>query len=120
MLWCYFQELRCRFQSDAVVLFFKNLDLVFNVLLCCCCCCGVAVMLFYKNLDVIFNGWLCCYFSRRCSGVDFQELRCRFQCVAVVLFFKNLDVIFNVLLLLLLFNNLNIAFKMSLCYFLRT
>jgi hypothetical protein len=94
-----FQELRCGFQCVAVVLFFKNLDVVFKVLWCCFskteisfsrCCCGVViqvlrcdfqgvvVVLFFKNLDFVFNVllWCCC-----------PKLRFRFQCVAVVLFF---------------------------------
>jgi hypothetical protein len=54
------------------------------------------VVLFFKNLDVVFKELQSCYFSRtemsssrcQCVAVAFQELRCRFQCVAVA--FKEL------------------------------
>jgi hypothetical protein len=75
-----FQELRGCFQGVAVVLFFKNLDVVFKMLLWCYC----------SRTEMSFSMCYCC--------VVFQELRCRFQCVAVVLLFKNLDIVFKVLL----------------------
>jgi hypothetical protein len=69
-----FQERCCRFQGDAVsvVLFSKNLDVVFNLLLLLLFSKNLDVvfnllllLLFFKNLDVIFNMLLLlCCFSR--------------------------------------------------------
>jgi hypothetical protein len=82
LLWCYFQELRCRFQSVDDGLLFKKLNAVFNMF-----------RLFCKILDVVFvlMLWYCfsrtyLLFSISCCGFVFQELRCCFRAVAVMLF----------------------------------
>jgi hypothetical protein len=69
-------------------LLFKNLDVVFKVLLWCCC--GVV----FQELRYLFQGVAINFQELRyrfqCVAVDFQEFRCCFQVVAIPVIFQKL------------------------------
>jgi hypothetical protein len=82
-----FQEFRCSFECVAVILFFNNLNVVFNRLLRCCfsrCCCAVVfqdvvVLLIFKNWEVVFNVFLWCCFSRTYLSFSMRCFCCCFS-----------------------------------------